>query len=269
MPPDINSPDPDQPPEFETPEDAPRLVLALEGYDGPLDLMLDLARREKLDLSAISMLALAEQYLGFIAQAKALRLEIAADYLVMAAWLTWLKSRLLLPKTEDDPAPEGEELAEALAARLEKLAAFRKLADLLGERLSEHGDAHPRGLREATLAENRPGWAVSLTELVTAYGQWRIGSIKPAYHIVTRKTLSIPQARAALERMVGEAAQWCPLSLLAEFLRTQGEEADTRSSTASGFVAALELAREGRIALKQEAPFAPLYLKAKPGEGAA
>lgn len=258
------SPDPDAPPEFETHEDAPRLMLALGAYEGPLDLMLDLARREKIDLAALSMLALAEQYLGFIAEAKALRLEIAADYLVMAAWLTWLKSRLLLPGKEDDPAPPGEELAEALAARLERLAAFHKLGDLLGARLAEHGEARPRGLREATISAHRPVWSVSLPELLVAYGQWRIGTVKPTYHLVQRKTLSIPQARALLERLVGEGAHWLPLSMLAALLRDEGDETESRSATASGLVAALELAREGRVSLKQETPFAPLYLKAKP-----
>ncbi|MCA0405329.1 MAG: segregation/condensation protein A [Proteobacteria bacterium] len=262
------SPEIDAPPDFETHEDAPRLMLALSGYEGPLDLMLDLARREKIDLSAISMLALAEQYLGFVAQAKALRLEIAADYLVMAAWLTWLKSRLLLPRAPDDTAPAGEELAEELAARLERLAAFRKLGDLLGNRLSEHGETQPRGLREVTLADHRPAWQVSLPELLVAYGQWRIGSVKPTYHLVTRKTLSIPEARALLERLVGESAQWLPLSLLASTLHETEDGAGVRSATASGLVAALELAREGRVALRQEAPFAPLYLKRVTGEGA-
>lgn len=262
------SPDPDAPPDFDTPEDAPRLVLALGSYDGPLDLMLDLARREKLDLSAISMVALAEQYLMFMAQAKALRLQIAADYLVMAAWLTWLKSRLLLPRAPDDSVPPAQELAEELAARLERLAAFRALGAMLGERLAEQRETHPRGQREASVADQRAGWRVSLPDLLIAYGQWRISTVKPTYHLISRKALSIPEARALLERLVGQAAQWLPLSMLARAACDAGEGVDARSATASGLVAALELAREGRITLKQEAPFAPLYLKQKPEEGA-
>lgn len=256
----------DTPPEFEMEEDAPRLDVALGAYDGPLDLMLDLARREKIDLCALSMRTLADQYLTYIERAKALRLEVAADYLVMAAWLTWLKSRLLIPKAPEDAAPAGEELAEALAARLERLAAFRKLAEHFGARLTEHGEARARGLHEATLAQHAPVWAVTLPELLSAYGRWRLGSLRPAYHVVARRTLGIPQARALLERMVGGAAEWLPLSLLVSFLREAGEEAEARSTTASGFVAALELAREGHLNLRQEAPFAPLYLKR--GEGA-
>lgn len=259
-------PDDDLPPDFDTPEDAPRLDVALGAYDGPLDLMLDLARRERIDLGALSMLALADQYLAYIERAKALRLEVAGSYLVMAAWLTWLKSRLLIPKAPEDAAPAGEELAEALAARLERLAAFRKLAEHFGTRLAEQGEARPRGLREATLAQHAPVWAVSLPELLAAYGRWRLGSVKRSYTIAARKTLSIPQARALLERMVGGAGQWLPLSLLVGFLREAGEEAEARSATASGFVAALELAREGRLALRQEAAFAPLYLQSKTGE---
>lgn len=261
------SPDPDTLPDIETSEDAPRLLLALGAYEGPLDLMLDLARRDKIDLSLLSMVALAEQYLAFIGQAKALRLEIAADYLVMAAWLTWLKSRLLLPVAADDPAPAGEELAEALAARLERLAAFRTVGALLGQRYDEQGEARARGLREASFADTRATWDVSLPALVSAYGQWRLGALKPGYHVVERRTLSIPHARLLLERLIGPDAGWCPLSLLATFLRQQDEGADPRSATASGFVAALELAREGRMALKQETAFAPLYLRHKHEEG--
>ncbi len=248
-------------PAFDLAEDAPRLVLALGGYEGPLDLMLDLARREKIDLCALSMLALAEQYLAFIAEARALRLEIAGDYLVMAAWLTWLKSRLLIPGAAEDPAGSGEELAAALAARLERLAAFRHLAEVLAARREQQGLSHPRGRGEATLVPRGAAWAVSLAELVAAYGRWRIETIKPSYQVATRRTLSIPQARAMLERLVGQDAGWCPLGLLTTFLREQGEEAEPRSCAASGLVAALELAREGRIALRQEAPFSPLYLR--------
>jgi segregation and condensation protein A len=254
-------------PEFTPDEAAPRLMLDLAGYEGPLDLMLDLARREKIDITAISVLALAEQFLTFVAEARALKLEVAADYLVMAAWLAWLKSRLLLPKTTDDPAPAGEELAEDLARRLETLAAFRKMGEALGERWALSGESFPRGQAEATLLAQPPGWQVSLPELLSAYGQWRLGSIKPLYHVIARRTLSIPAARALLERMVGQGAQWLPLSLLLSMLEDgEAQQADPRSATASGFVAALEMAREGAIALKQEAPFAPLYLKAT-GEG--
>ena len=256
----------DTPPAIDPDEDAPRLMLDLAGYEGPLDLMLDLARREKIDITAISILALAEQFLAFIAKARALRLEIAADYLVMAAWLAWLKSRMLIPKIDDDPAPAVEELAEDLARRLERLAAFRKAGEMLGERLELHGEAFPRGQAEATLAVRHASWQVSLPELLSAYAQWQIGAVKPQYHVVARRTLSIAEARTLLERLVGQGAQWCPLSLLVSMLKDEdADKADARSATASGLVAALEMAREGTLSLRQEAPFAPLYLKANPG----
>ena len=248
-------------PEFDADalEGAERLVVDLAGFEGPLDLMLDLARREKLDLKSISILAIAEQYLAFIAKAQALRLEIAGDYLVMAAWLAYLKSRLLLPKKENDTAPEAEALIEDLAARLARLEVIRKAGQLLGERLAENRESYPRGLGETIVIERRQAWEVSLTELVAAYAERRIAQVRARYRIATRRTLSIPEARAILERLIGPLAEWCPLDVLLAAIRPGGEEA--RSTTASSFVAALELAREGQLELKQQEPFAPLYLR--------
>lgn len=245
------------------PEGAERLVVDLDGFEGPLDLMLDLARREKLDLKSISILAIAEQYLAFIAKAQALRLEIAGDYLVMAAWLAYLKSRLLLPKRENDPAPEAEAMIEDLAARLARLEVIRKAGQLLGERLAQTRESFPRGLGETIVIERKLAWDVSLTELVAAYAERRIAQVRSRYRISTRKTLSIPDARALLERLIGPMAEWCPLDVLLAAIRPSGEEA--RSTKASSFVAALELAREGQVELRQQEAFAPLYLRRSGG----
>jgi len=248
-------------PDFDAfpPEGAERLVVDLDGFEGPLDLMLDLARREKLDLKSISILAIAEQYLAFVAKAQALRLEIAGDYLVMAAWLAYLKSRLLLPKKENDAAPDTEAMIEDLAARLARLEMIRKAGQLLGERLAHTRESFPRGLGETIVIERRLAWDVSLTELVATYAERRIAQVRSRYRIATRRTLSIPEARAMLERLIGPMAEWCPLDVLLAAIRPSGEEA--RSTKASSFVAALELAREGHLELRQQEAFAPLYLR--------
>lgn len=248
-------------PEFDAAalEGAERLVVDLDGFEGPLDLMLDLARREKLDLRSISILAIAEQYLAFVARAQALRLEIAGDYLVMAAWLAYLKSRLLLPKKENDPAPEAEAMIEDLAARLARLEVIRRAGRMLGDLLAESRESYPRGLGETIVIERRRAWDVSLAELVSAYAERRLAQARSRYRIASRKTFSIPEARAMLERLIGPLAEWCPLDMLLAAIRPGGE--DARSTTASSFVAALELAREGQIELRQQEAFAPLYLR--------
>ncbi|KAF0226947.1 MAG: Chromosome segregation and condensation protein [Beijerinckiaceae bacterium] len=247
-------------------------MLDLDGFEGPLDLMLDLARRDKLDLRSISILDLADQYLAFIHAAQKLRLELAGDYLVMAAWLTYLKSRLLLPKKPDSNEPAAEELVQDLAERLKRLEVIRKAGELLGMRLAGSRETFPRGHIEGVVVEHRQAWEVSLHELVAAYAERRTQTVKSHYRIATRRTLSIPEARAILERLIGRAAEWCPLAVLLAAIRPS--QAEPRSAKASAFVAALELARDGTLELKQEEAFAPLYLRrgrdpatAQPGEG--
>jgi segregation and condensation protein A len=240
-------------------EGEPRLILDLDGFEGPLDLMLDLARREKLDLRSISILTLADQYLAFIREAQRLRLELAGDYLVMAAWLTYLKSRLLLPKKTATGEPEADALVEDLALRLQRLETLRKAGEWLSSRLATTRETMPRGMIEPIVIEQRPAWELSLVELVTAYAERRIASIKARYTVATRKTLSIPEARGILLRLIGEAGEWCPIDLLLAAIRPA--DAEPRSARASSFVAALELAREGALELRQEAAFAPLYLR--------
>lgn len=253
--------------EFETSDARPsgeaegrdRLVIDLDGFEGPLDLMLDLARREKLDLRAIPILAIAEQYLAYIHEAQRLKLEIAGDYLVMAAWLTYLKSRLLLPKRPDSDAPEAEVLVQDLAERLRRLEIMRRAGAAFGELLNRSSGRFPRGQGESIVVERRKAWEVSLHELLAAYAERRIATVRSRYQIHRRRTLSIPEARAMLERLIGAAAEWCPIDVLLAAIRPA--EAEPRSARASSFVAALEMAREGSLELRQEAEFAPLMLR--------
>jgi segregation and condensation protein A len=248
-------------------EGADRLVVDLDGFEGPLDLMLDLARREKLDLRGISILAIADQYLTFIREAQQLRLEIAGDYLVMAAWLTYLKSRLLLPKKTEEGAPETEALVQDLADRLARLETVRKAGAHFGELLARNRDTYPRGIGESIVIEHRLAWEVDLTELVAAYAERRIAIARAHYRITGRKTLSIPEARALLERLIGPMAEWCPIEVLLAAIAPG--QAEPRSMKASSFVAALELAREGQLELKQDGAFAPLFLRrARPAPAA-
>jgi segregation and condensation protein A len=240
-------------------EDGPGLVIDLDGFEGPLDLLLDLARRERLDLRAISILDLAEQYLAFIGAARRLRLELAGDYLVMAAWLTYLKSRLLLPRIAHPDEPETEALVQDLAARLQRLETFRKAGEWLAGRLADARGSLPRGRGEAVVIAQHKAWAVSFTELVAAYAERRTQTVKAHYTIMPRRTLSIPEARDLLERLIGPVAEWCPLEALVAAIRP--EEAERRSAKASTFVAALELVRDGSLDLKQEEAFATIYLR--------
>jgi segregation and condensation protein A len=245
-------------------EDAPgrdALRLALEGFEGPLDLLLALAREQKVDLLKLSILRLAEQYLDFINAARGVRLELAADWLVMAAWLAWLKSRLLLPPEErpaDEPAPEL--LAEALAARLLRLSVLRAAAARLLARPRLGVDVFPRGFvaEEALSPRVAPP---SLADLLRAYGRVRARrEAKPAPLTVAARTgLSIEQALARLSRFLPYVRDW---TSLAKFLpRAPATPEEARAAVAATFVAALELARRGELALEQAEPFAEILLR--------
>ena len=235
------------------PERDDALQLSLESWEGPLDLLLALARSQKVDLKQISILALVEQYLTFIAEARELKLEVAADYLVMAAWLAYLKSALLLPKDPlEDPSPD--ELVQRLAAMRE--AAARLLArDRIGRDVFLR--VRPEGLRDVKLRR----WDASLYDILSAYGQVKLRS-EPVVHMVSRRpVITLDAALHHLQRMIGIKLDWAEL---ADFLPPDYHGPLRRSAIASSFVAALELARQGRIDLKQEAAFEPLYLKAAP-----
>ena len=251
--------------EAEEPFDAPprlreadRLTLDLDGWEGPLDLLLTLARSQKVDLAKISILALVEQYLAFIADAKRLKLEIAADYLVMAAWLAYLKSCLLLPKEEQaDPSPE--ELAMRLQLRLQRLSAMREAgARLLGrDRLGR--DVFPRGAPEGLRVIRKSLWQADLYDLIAAYGSVRART-EPAVHIVGRRpVMTLDEALARVERLLGTKLQWTRIEA---FLPDTQDFEFRKSALASSFVAALELARRGRVDIEQEEPFSPLWVRA-------
>ena len=237
---------------------ADRLTLDIDGWEGPLDLLLTLARTQRVDLAKISILALVEQYLAFIHDAKKLKLEIAADYLVMAAWLAYLKSCLLLPRdAEADPSPE--ELAMRLQLRLQRLSAMREAgARLLGrDRIGR--DVFLRGAPEGLKVIRKAAWQADLYDLISAYGFVRARS-EPAMHIVARRAvMTLEEALHRVERLVGTRLDW---TLLEAFLPSTQDPEYRRSALASSFVAALELARLGKVEIGQDEPFAPLYVRA-------
>ena len=234
------------------------LTLSLGAWEGPLDLLLTLARSQKVDLLEISILALVEQYLDYLDGAKALRLEIAADYLVMAAWLAYLKSCLLLPRdVEADPSPE--ELAWRLQKRLARLDAMRDAGARLmgGDRLGR--DVFPRGNPEGLRLVRQSAWQATPYDLFAAYGALKART-QPAMHIVAyRAVMALDEAILRVERMLGMAIEWTRIEA---FVPASLDVAYARSALASSFVAALELARQGRLELAQEAPFAPLEVRA-------
>ena len=238
--------------------EADRLTLDLDGWEGPLDLLLTLARGQKVDLAKISILALVEQYLAFIADAKKLRLEIAADYLVMAAWLAYLKSCLLLPKdSEADPSPE--ELAMRLQLRLQRLQAMREAgARLIGrDRLGR--DVFRRAAPEGLKVVRRSAWEADLYDLIAAYGIVRARS-EPSVHIIARRpVMTLDEAIHRLERMIGTRLEWTALEA---FLPDTQDPEFRKSALASSFVAALELARLGKVEMEQEEVFSTLYVRA-------
>jgi len=237
---------------------AEQLNLDLDGWEGPLDLLLTLARSQKVDLAKISILALVEQYLAFIADAKKLRLEIAADYLVMAAWLAYLKSCLLLPKEQGvDPSPE--ELAMRLQLRLQRLQAMREAgARLIGrDRLGR--DVFRRAAPEGLKVVRKSAWQVDLYDLISAYGIVRART-EPSVHIIARRpVMTLDEAIHRLERMIGARLEWTALEA---FLPETQDPEFRRSALASSFVATLELARLGKVTLRQKEIFSTLYVRA-------
>ncbi len=234
-------------------------VIDVDGFEGPLDLLLSLARSQKVDLARISVAALAEQYLTYIAQLRGLKLDLAAEYLVMAAWLAYLKSRLLLPEPASDDSPSAEDLAEALTQRIRKLEAIRAAATKLGERNRLGRDVFARGAPEQIAAVRHPRYAATLYDLLSAYADQRKRTVQGSLKMGQRTVWSLGEARAILTKLIGKIAEWTPLSVfLSPYLIT----AETRRTvTASAFGASLELAREGKIEIKQAAPFAPIHLR--------
>lgn len=233
------------------------LYLELDGWEGPLDLLLDLARRQKVDLREISILALVDQYIAYIERAEALKLEIAADYLVMAAWLAYLKSALLLPKDEqEDPSPE--ELALRLQLRLQRLGAMREAAARLMARDRIGRDVFLRGGPEGLRVDRVSDWQCDWYQLVSTYGQMKARN-EPVVHMVRdRMIMTLDSALDRVSAMLGVTLDWMELK---DFLPHQSNPRLQRSALASSFVAALELARLGRAEMRQEETFGPLHLR--------
>lgn len=236
----------------------PPLVVDVDGFEGPLDLLLTLARNQKVDITRISILALAEQYLAYIEEIRRLRLELAADYLVMAAWLAYLKSRLLLPEAKDDNEPTGEELAAALAFRLQRLEAMRDAAAQLANANRLGRDVFARGMPEPVVVNRKSEYSATLYDLLSAYAAQRQHKAIAVVHVQPRAVWSLQDAHEVLVRMVGRIAEWTPLHVFVSPYLTDEMRATV---LASSFSASLELAREGRVDLRQTAPFAPLYMR--------
>lgn len=241
---------------------AAELVVDLEGYEGPIDMLLTLAREQKVDLTRISILQLADQYLAFVAAARRLRLELAADYLVMAAWLAYLKSRLLLPDPQPPDEPSGAELAAALTHQLQRLEAMQQAGARLMARPQLGRDVFARGAPEGLPRVLRPVWEATLYDLLKAYGEQRQRKEASVLHIEATELYSMDDALHRLERLVGRVPEWRTLmSFLPRGLR---DGVVGRSAVASTFAASLELVRAGKLELRQDSTFGPIYLRSAP-----
>lgn len=241
----------------------PVLVIDVDGFEGPLDLLLQLARNQKVDLAHISIFALVEQYLDFVKQAHLSRLDLAADYLVMAAWLAYLKSRLLVPQAKTDDGESGEELAELLQFRLRRLEAMREAAGQLVNRNRLGRDVFKRSNPEMVVVEKKHLYDVSLFDLLSAYAGLRQRQAVSHVEVGKRTVWSLKSAREILTKLLGRGVNWEPLdAFLYEFIPTEQER---RTALASTFAASLEMVREGQLDMRQQAPFAPIYLRTHEG----
>ena len=240
------------------PVEEDRLTVDLGSWEGPLDLLLTLARSQKVDLREMSILALVDQYLAYINDARTLKLEIAADYLVMAAWLAYLKSGLLLPKDpEIEPSPE--ELALRLQLRLERLNAMREAGARLMARDRLGRDVFARGAPEGLRVVRKAKWDSGLFDLIQAYGHIKARAEPPLHIVHQRNVLTLEEAIDRVSRLVGSMVEW---TVIHRFLPESDDPQFRKSALASSFVATLELARQGKIALRQDDAFAPLYVRA-------
>ena len=242
----------------------PALIIDVAGFEGPLDLLLHLARSQKVDLARISVLALAEQYLLFVESARQVRIELAADYLVMAAWLAFLKSRLLIPQQAKDDGPSGEEMAATLAFRLKRLEAMRNAAERLINRDRLGRDVFQRGMPEHIAEIRRSAYDASLYDLLTAYASLRQRQAITQVTIEKRRVWSLADARGILNRLIGETGDWTTLdSYLLKYLV---QPADRVTAMASAFAASLEMVREGTLEIRQEGALQPIYMRKGPGK---
>lgn len=240
----------------------PSLLIDVAGFEGPLDLLLYLARNQKVDLARMSILALVEQYLAFIENARRVRLELAADYLVMAAWLAYLKSRLLIPQQPKDDGPSGEEMAATLAFRLRRLEAIREASTRLVNRNRLGRDVFARGAPEHVPVRSQSAYEASLYDLLTAYASLRQRQAVTQVTIERRRVWSLADARGILTRMIGEIGDWTALDqFLLRYLTTPEERV---TAIASAFAASLELVREGRLEIRQESAFQTIFMRSGP-----
>jgi segregation and condensation protein A len=239
--------------------DEPALIVDVEGFEGPLDLLLTLARHQKVDLAKISILALADQYLAFIEEARKLRLELAADYLVMAAWLAYLKSRLLIPEASTGEGLSAADMANALALRLKRLEAIREVAGRLFDRPQLDRDVFARGDPEPIEEIKRPEWSATLYDLLSVYASQRQRNALARVRLQKRTVWSLADARDALERLVGATADWTELDhfLIAYVV----DPAHRATAFASSLAATLEMVREGLLDVHQHAAFAPIFVR--------
>jgi len=253
---------------FEASQDAQEtreaFIVDIEGWEGPLHLLLHLARKNKVDLAQISILALAEQYLDFIQEARERRLDIAADYLVMAAWLAYLKSRLLLPKPRPiDDEPEPEEMAAALAFRLARLEAMRAAAGALYNRALLNRDVYERGTPEGIRSVKAPQFEAELYDLLKAYAFKREKQAFATYEPERPRVYSLEQARQRLSRIAARLGGWERLDALLPDIGKLGKDAPPAQSVmASSLLAALEITKDGEAQMRQEATYAPIYMRA-------
>jgi segregation and condensation protein A len=255
---DLTDPFEEDRPDYEA-QGPDRLLLDIDGFEGPIDVLLSLARDQKVDLTHISILALAEQYLEFIARARELRLELAADYLVMAAWLAYLKSRLLLPAPPGDEEPSGAEMAAILAFQLQRLEAMKEAGAKLFERPQLGQAVFRRGEPEPLKTENRTTFDVTLYDVLRAYARQHARKEGSTLHIAPTELYSIEDALQRLRGLVGSVPEWTVLSrFLPHGLK---DPLLVRSALASTFVATLELTRNGKLEIQQSQPYAPLYIR--------
>jgi segregation and condensation protein A len=246
-----------EPPRDEADKDA--LVVDVDGFEGPLDLLLHLSRRQKVDLARISIVALVDQYLDFISNARELRIELAADYLVMAAWLAFLKSRLLMPAKAEPEGEGGEEMAAVLQFRLQRLEAMRLAAQRLMERQQLGRDVFPRGVPDIAIASPKTAYKASLFDLLTAYTVQRQRRAVTEVRIAKRSVWALKEARELLTRLLGRESDWMELDhFLLQFACPPEER---RSALASSFAASLELVREGIVEVRQDEAFQPIMMR--------
>lgn len=235
------------------------LMIDVAGFEGPLDLLLHLARTQKVDLSRISVLALAEQYLIFVEQARRVRIELAADYLVMAAWLAFLKSKLLIPLQSKDDGPSGEEMAATLAFRLKRLEAMREAAERLVNRHHLGRDIFVRGAPEHIPHKSRSSFEASLYDLLSAYASLRQRQAITQVTIEKRQVWSLVDARELLTSMLGDIGEWTALDRY--LLQYVADPAMRATAMASAFAASLELVRDGSLEIRQDGAFQPLFMR--------